>query len=59
MAKADSYGYATAAQFMRKATVAKEATDDGKKGGGIPVTPDQLRAYGQRVLRPGQVQPFG
>ena len=32
-------------------------TGNGSKG--LPATPEALRAYAQRVLRPGQVQSFG
>ena len=31
----------------------------GNGGKGLPATPEALRAYAQRVLRPGQVQSFG
>jgi len=36
----------------------RQAGDAGSKKG-LPATPDAIRAYAERVLRPGQVQSFG
>jgi hypothetical protein len=64
--RANGYGYHVGSQLMGAAsqTAAQAAGAPGGADGygkpaGIPVKPDELRVYAQRVLRPGQVQQFG
>ena len=66
-ARADGYGYHAGSQMMKagwEGAPSGGAPRDEEAGGGraagIPVkSGEELRAYGQRVLRPGQVQAFG
>ena len=43
--------------FIHQGVALMRPTGNGSKG--LPATPEALRAYAQRVLRPGQVQSFG
>ena len=62
-ARADGYGYHAGSQLMKASWEGAPSRDEDAGGGraaGIPVkSSEELRAYGQRVLRPGQVQAFG
>eukprot|EP00951_Prasinocladus_malaysianus_P015934 scaffold123253_cov41-Prasinocladus_malaysianus.AAC.2 len=54
------YGYHTGSQLMQNPQAESGTNVTGvSKPVGIPVTQEELRAYGQRVMRPGQVQDFG
>ena len=65
-ARADGYGYHAGSQMMKAGWKGSPSGGGGKdqdaggRAAGIPVkSSEELRAYGQRVLRPGQVQAFG
>ena len=66
-ARADGYGYHAGSQLMKagwegapSGAQREEDVASGGRAAGIPVkSGEELRAYGQRVLRPGQVQAFG
>eukprot|EP00873_Tetraselmis_striata_P016050 jgi/Tetstr1/436314/TSEL_025153.t1 len=56
--RANGYGYHTGSQLMQAASAtAAAAVGTGSAAGkpmGIPVKPDELQVYAQRVMRPGQ-----
>eukprot|EP00959_Pyramimonas_sp_CCMP1952_P238433 4982337-Pyramimonas_sp.AAC.1 len=53
--RAAEYGYRDVADISRPT----DPTEAKTRPAGFPVTQEELRKYGQRVLRPGIVQPFG
>nr|AKT76089.1 phytochrome [Tetraselmis cordiformis] len=67
-ARADGYGYHAGSQLLKagregtapEVAVLKDEDAAAGRAAGIPVKSiSELRAYGERVLRPGQVQAFG